>query len=237
MSNRVLVRILSPEGGVFVFLNGFLLFGADEVGRSATQAAPFLRAGRNTFEITPERADTAARLSVVDLSQGDPQTAPVLLQMETGAPGAPVAETLAVDGIAPDFAWHRAEVIDAISGQRRAVYDAAETLASLLARGPDQELLSILGMKHAEMARSVGLTKDEMDNGLLEGLSELRGRRGFRVDLAAPEDFLPLLSSDSRIVNLRRISGGDAIRIIDGISDPGFSVAMARISGRWHVVR
>jgi len=233
------IRIVfdSPQGNASLFLNGFLMFGAENVGRASSQAAPFLRPGSNVFELVPEQPNTAASLRVLDVSQGGPQNAGVLLQHEFGDPGVPLSQILTVEEAVPNFAWHQAEVIENVSAQRRSLYRAAETIADLLTRGPDQDLLAVLDMKHAEMALSLGLSQNEMDDGLMEGLSNLRERPEFRAELAVPDDFLPLLSSDGRIVTLRRMSGGDAIRIIDGVTDPGFSVAMARIAGRWQVVR
>jgi hypothetical protein len=176
----------------------------------------------------------------VDLSGGNPETAPELLTMTTGAasmPGLPVAGFLTLDHTAPFFGWHRAAAIDDIDAHISALYRGLRVLAQLLQSGPNAELLSMLEMKHEEIARAVGLPLAEMNGGLLEGLSHLRETPGFLVDLTPPDNFLPLLSSDKRIVNARRRDGGDALKIIDGITDPGFSVAIAWIDGKWMVVR
>lgn len=102
--------------------------------------------------------------------------------------------------------------------------EIAEILAGLLQRGPGDRLLDLLKMKHSEMAESVGIARTEIEDGMLGGLAELRTPPVFRVDLADFDDFLPVSWSNGQIVNLRRRGGGDSIRIIDGIADPGFSV-------------
>lgn len=239
MSKSLLIRFDSPEGGVSLFLNGFLLFGSEDTGRAGSQAAPFLRPGQNTFELVSERANASASLSVVDLSDGDPQSAPVVLQMDfaMSVPGVPLADVLNTGSSSPEFGWHHAQIVSDIVDERRSLYQTLQTLASLLERGPDQDLLALLNMKHAEMSMSVELARPEMDAGLLDGLSQLREAPGFAVEIASPDDFLPLLSSDGRIVNMRRGSGGDAIKIIDGTANPGFSVAMANLENRWLIVR
>ena len=83
----------------------------------------------------------------------------------------------------------------------------------------------------------MGVPRREIDNGLRDGLGRLRATGGFRVDLVDEAGFLPLASPSGRIVNARRRGGGDAIRIIDGITDPGFSVAFAKIDGRYVIAR
>ena len=240
MTKQMFIRYVSPEGGVSLFVNGFLVFGADEKGRAVSQAAPYLRPGENIFELAPSSAEATAELNVVDLSNGSPETAPTLLSMSTNqalSPGAPIGDILVLETSAPAFGWHRAAPIDDIASHRTTLYRGLETLARLLQFGPDAELLRILDMKHDELADSVGLARNEMDDGLLSGLAQLRATPGFFVDLAAQELFDPVVSSSGRIVNARRQGGGDALRVIDGIENPGFSVAIARIEDRWMIVR
>lgn len=42
---------MSPDGGVPLFVNGFLLFSPEDMGRSVTQPGPFIRTGINVVEL------------------------------------------------------------------------------------------------------------------------------------------------------------------------------------------
>lgn len=237
MPNQFLLRFESPVGGVFLFMNGFVLFGPEDTGRASSQITPFLRPGNNSFELIAQRAGTQAAFSIVDMSEGDPENAPILLEGRLSGGAARLESFLTIENEVPAFAWHEARLIEDIAAQQGELYEAVETLARLLERGPYSRLLTMLSMKHSEIAVAVGLSQAEIEQGLVEGLSVLRESAGFRIDLASVDEVLPLMSSDGRIVTMRRRSGGDAIRIIDGMINPGFSVTMAIIHEGWRIVR
>lgn len=237
MPNRFSLRFESPLGGVLLSLNGFSIFGPDDSGRAVAQISQFLRPGRNSFELVSQLPGMQAAFAIADISGGDPELAPIVLEGRLSGGAERVEEYLTIEDEVPAFGWHDARIVDNLPAQQRAVYEIAENLATLLEHGPDDRLLDVLRMKHSEIALSVGMPKSEMDAGLTEGLAHLRQSSGFRVDLAGFDDFMPVLSSDGRIVTLRRRSGGDAIRIIDGIADPGFGVTVAIIRDRWQIVR
>lgn len=237
MSNKLYLRFESQAGGVSLFFNGFLLLGPEETGRSSAQIGPFLRPGRNIIELNAERAGAQASFNIVDMSEGDPETAPSLLEGRLAGDTARAEEYLTIETPVQPFGWHAASVVENLASQQRSLFQISETLAHLLERGPNDRLLNILSMKHSEIAVAVGLSRGEIDDGLIEGLANLRKLSGFRTELAAYDEVLPVLSSDGRIVTMRRRSGGDAIRIIDGVINPGFTVAMALIYDRWQIVR
>ncbi len=239
MRNMMSLRFESLFGGVSLFLNGFLLFGPEDVGRAGSQIALFLRQGPNKFELIAERAGVQASFTIIDMSEGDgdPDLAPILMEGRLSEGAMRAEEYLTIETELPFFAWLEAGPIDDIDRHRQLLFELAKSLATTLERGPDERLLDLLGLKHSEIAMSADITKHEMDEGLLGGLAELRNFSSFRVDLAEYEDFLPVLGSNSLIVSLRRRSGGDAIRIVDGIGDPGFSVSVAFIGERWEIVR
>lgn len=230
-------RYVSPTGGVEVTLNGFVVFGPEDTGRATSQIAPFLRSGENVVSLAPQSAAASAEFSIVDLGERNPETAPTLLEGSL-SPGAPRLESLlTIDSPLPTFGWHEAQVIENIAAEQETLLSTTRALAEALQRGPDGRLLEMLAMKHTELALAVGVEKTEIDEGMLQGIAALRESPEFRIDIADPTDFLPSLSRDGRIVNLRRRNGGDAIRIIDGMTNPGFTVAMARIQDWWRIVR
>jgi hypothetical protein len=234
------MNVECPQGGVLAFLNGFLLSGLETVGDASIQVTPYLRHGANTVELVPQLAGVTASLDLLDLAAGaPPDEAPVIhaTALDPASPGKAVRSQFAIEADMPGFAWTDATPIEDVSAYRMALYDLARRLAQLLADGPDDALIALLAMKHREIADAVGLSKSEMDEGLVDGLRRLRERPDFHVDLAQFDDFAPVLSPDRRIVNLRRQGGEHAIRMIDGVSDPGFRVFLARLSGQWHVVR
>lgn len=237
MAGLLFMRFESQSGGVSLFLNGFLLFGPEDTGRATSQVAPFIRSGVNSVELVSERPGAQARFAVADLADGNPETAPILLEGQIFGAQQRSAHELTLDGDMPVFAWLEAQSIDDIDMYRQPLFEIAKSLAAMIERGPDDRLLDVLGLKHAEIAMAAGISKPEMDEGLLGGLAELRAVPVFRVDLAEYVDFLPVLGSNHQIVSLRRRSGGDAIRIIDGMDNPGFSVSVALIRERWQIVR
>lgn len=240
MARSLFIRFVCSEGGVALFVNGFLLVGPEEAGRTGAHAAPYLRPGENLVELVPDRPDASATASVVALEGDDPEAAPVLLALSTAqapTPGATESDMFFVDWPTPVFAWTRAEPIDDIDAHAPTLYRGLETFRQWLEIGPDADLLAMVSLKHEEIGVAMGVAPAEIDAGLIDGLQRLRVTPGFRVDLAPADDFLPLVSTDRGIVMARRRSGGDALRIIDGVLDPGFSMALARIDERWTVVR
>jgi len=238
MTNNYAIRFVSLEGGVSLFVNGFLVFAKEDEGRSVTQASLFVRPGKNLFELVPSEPGKSASLSFVDMSEGDPEKAPVLLSVSTdGKLPTPVFGELEITSDIPNFEWHNANEIGDLDTFTDEIYRKVQALGKALQNGPDNELVRILSLKHKEIAQAVGLSKSEMDEGLLGGLSNVRDMPEFAVDIVERDDFLALVSTNGRIVNARRKSGGHALKMMDDFENPGFSIALAQFDKRWVIVR
>lgn len=239
-TNSLRLNFESPKGGVALFLNGFLLYDGAAGEDASINIAPFLRPGDNTIEIQAFTPVAQARVSILDLSGGDPPIdAPRVFQSEidSGAMGVPDVSFFIIDKPTAEFRWHDAVFVEDPSLYSDALHSLANTLAERLQYGPDDQLLNMLAMKHAEIGEAVGLSHNEMDEGLRRGLGDLRDQPEFSVQCAQYDDFRPIISRDGRILNLRRKSGGHAVRIMDQMANPGFRVAVARLDDRWQIVR
>lgn len=233
------IRFIAPKGGTVLYLNGFILVGADESGRFNLPISQYLTGGTNIIEVSSQMPGSA-ELTVVRINEEDPEAAPVLLRPEAPVPIAPQAfwrGELELGAGGPAFTWHEAEPIDDANRWRDTLYGFLKELQGLLQSGENERLMRVLRIKHDEIAAAVGLAPTEMDQGLADGLSFKRMNPGFRIDLVSADDFDPVLSSNRRVVNMRRRDGSDALRVIDGESDAGFTVAFIRHQARWIVSR
>lgn len=233
------IRYIAPNGGAVLYLNGFILVGADEAGRFNIPIAHFLKEGPNVFEVS-SAVPGSVELSVVQINEDDPEAAPVLLRPEGRVPFAPQSfwrGELELGAGGPAFAWHEAEQIDDVDRWRDTLHGFLREVQGWLQNGPNDSLMQVLRVKHDEIATAMGLAPTEMDQGLADGLAAKRLNPGFRVDLVSGDQFDPVLSSNRRVVNMRRRDGSDALRVIDGEADAGFAVAFVRHQGRWIVAR
>jgi len=239
MIKNYAIRFVSPEGGVSLFLNGFLILGHDESGRSVTQASPYIRSGPNIFELRANTPRKTAKLTFVDMTNGDPENAPELLSMaiEQSDQVPFKIKSYEIMSEVLDFSWHEAEDITDIASFTDTLYGLIKSLAEALKNGPEDALIRLLSTKHTEIAKAVGLSRQEMDEGLLTGLEGMREMEEFDVDTVPFNDFEIVTSTDGRIANARRKSGESAIKMIDGFIDPGFSVSLAKIKGSWIITR
>jgi len=238
MSN-IVARYICPNVGAVLYVNGFIVVGAEENGRFNLPIAPYLRPGVNLIEVV-SRAPGAAELTLVDMSGGDSESAPVLLQSEGPVPIINQSLwrgelKLGVD--VPIFSWHTAQRVTNPEAHKNTLYGHLQTMQQLLKKGPDDRLLQLLALKHTEIGNAVGIGQGEMDAGLSEGLAAFRAQPGFRVDLTPYDSFVISPSSDGKIINARRSDGGDALTVMDGDANGGFSVAFASIDDRWVVAR
>jgi len=243
MTEKYSISFYNPSGVSQAFVNGFLLFGNEREGRSVSKLASFIRPSLNVFELHSTRLDSKTELIVRDISDvDDPDLSPKLLSLplprdESVPPKLRHVGQIIIEEIVPGFKWHDATVIEDIEQHMAVLYSILKKLAITLEKGTKDELSALLKIKHSEMGEVHGLTQQAMDDGLQQGLEMRRKDPEFRVDLAAPDDFVPLLSSDRRIVNARRKSGGHAIKMMDGRRNPGFNVSLAIVGNRWMVMR
>jgi len=236
MTEKYSLKFINPDGCAQLFVNGFLVLAEEDLGPTVSRGTPFMRKGENFFQIIPVKKVGHASLIVQDMSLGDPNTAPVLLALSL-EPEMPRQGKVIVNENMIRFKWLLATQIETIDFETRAIYSLLKNLSQAMENVSESELTRLLSDKHKEIGMSVGLSTSEMNEGLSSGLSALKRQFDFRVDLAPFEDFLPLLSSDGRIINTRRKSGGHAMRIIDGRMNPGFSVSLAKVGGIWTILR
>lgn len=239
MQPKYAIRLVSPIGGISVFLNGFLIFAPEDIGRSVTQASPFIRSGENIIEIRKHNLKASVEFSLADIAEGDPVNAPILVSFSTKEikVDAPIVRKFWLNNPLPIFQWHTSEELTAIENEVDPLYLVLKNLASALETGSDIELMRILDVKHREIAQAVGLKKTEMNTGLSKGLARLRNIEGFAVQTPELKNLLLLKSSNGNVVNARRKSGGHALKIIDGDENHGFSVSFVKIDGHWIIAR
>lgn len=233
------IRFVSEDGGVALFVNGFLVFSEKDEGRIVSKLSSFIKPGVNTFELIPNNADKNATLNLVDVSNGaDPQTTPILLTLSTEeAAGASIIGNFTVESDTADFKWHDATEITNVEAAADEIYAKLEALAKALETGPDEELIALLDLKHKEIATVFGITKEQMDSGIIGGLEDKRTDPKFSIDLVKRENFIPLTAKNGAILNAMRTDGNHAIRIMDDYESPGFSVSLAKIEGEFVIVR
>lgn len=239
MNKLSLVRISSLEGGVSLFVNGFLIFSDETEGNAFSQLAPYVKPGVNIFELVPKNSDKKATLKVIDMSAEDAVsiTAPTLLTLSTeDIVGSSVIGKLTMEGDISNFSWHKATEVENLEVSADEIYLKLKALAKALENG-DEELKALLSIKHEEMATIFDFPKEDMDSGLLGGLEARRTNPEFRIDLVSREDFFPLLSTNKTIVNAMRSDGSHAIKIMDGTRNSEFTVSLAKIEGKFVIVR
>jgi len=59
----------------------------------------------------------------------------------------------------------------------------------------------------------------------------------FGIDLVSREDFFPLLATNGTIVNAMRSDGSHAIQITDETHNSEFTVSLAKVEGKFVIVR
>ena len=239
MTQNLSIRFVSDEGGVALFVNGFLIYSPEDTGRSVTQPLPFIRKGVNTVELVPTEPGKVASFSIVNAIESEDEEDDILLSLitEQDGDGLPVIGEFTLETFALDFQWHQAKEIELTKTAEDEIYEVVRNLGKHLQTGPDAVLLKLLDIKHGEIAAAVGLSKQDMDEGLQGGLTALRDMPDFTVDIVSRDDFLALMSSGGTIINTRRKGGGHALKMMDGFDNPGFSVALANIDNNWVIVR
>ena len=239
MQKNLTIRFVSDEGGVSLFVNGFLVFSPEDMGRSVTQPGPFIQKGINIVELVPAEPGKIASLSVIETTEKESEEDVVLLSLATeqDGDGLPVLGDFKVETSVVDFQWHHANEFEITEAVTDEVYIIIQGLGTHLQNGPDDNLLQLLEVKHSEIATSVGLSKQEMDSGLLGGLAALRETPGFAVDIVNRDDFLIVTTNNGKIINARRKSGGHALKMMDGFDNPGFTVSLAKVKNRWVILR
>ena len=242
MKERYSISFNNPDGVTRVFVNGILVFSEEDIGRSVSRASPFIRPGRNLIELIPISVGRSSTVVIRDVVDGDHETAPILLtltnEMETsGQIAKSKSGYIDIKSYPTEFKWFGASEIENIDSHIPEIYSILKQMAAALESGPSTALRKLLKLKHVEIASALGLSVDDMNNGLEEGLMARRAKADFGVELVELDLFIPLLSSDRRIVNVLRANGGHAIKILDGRRNPGFSVSVAKIDGLWTIIR
>ena len=239
MQKNLTIRFVSDEGGVSLFVNGFLVFSPEDTGRSVTQPLPFIRKGVNAVELVPTEPGKVASFSIVNAIEGEDEEDDILLSLTTeqDGDGLPVIGEFSLEAFVLDFQWHQAKEIELTKTAEDEIYEVVRNLGKHLQNGPDDNLLKLLEVKHNEIAASVGLSKQDMDSGLLGGLAVLRDMPGFAVDVVERDDFSLITSSNGVVINARRKSGGHALKMMDGFDNPGFTVSLAKVKNRWVILR
>jgi len=145
------LRFRSPEGGVSLLINGFLVNSVEVEGNSVSRMCHLIKPGVNTFELLPGNSDKNATLKVADMSADDAKsvTAQILLAFSTeDNPGAPVKGKLTMEDETLQFKWHKATVLENVAASADEVYLKLQALAKALEGGKDGELIALLNSKH-----------------------------------------------------------------------------------------
>ena len=237
LNNKYQVRFVSEEGGVSLFINGFLVLSEKSKGRGVTVFGPYIKPGINTFELVRNEPGKNATINLVDVSDGgNAVTSPIVLTLSTeDVKNSSVIGNFTIEEEVLNAKWHDASEVGDIAVSADDIYLKLEALAKAMQNGSDEEIISLLALKHKEIAVSVGIAKEDMDSGLLQGLAAKRTEPNFSIDLVSREDFIPLVNGT--IVNTMRKDGNDAIQISDGSYKSEFRVALAKIDGEFVIVR
>jgi hypothetical protein len=239
MSRDLMLRYISTAGPVQVSVNGFLLEN-DIVGeRSATRLEPYVLPGTNRIRVDASAAP-ASRVSIEIAVVPDDGRSPGVPVIQLQHPGPSGAGGIldATFQLPPDLpAWNWAQLQPAPAGAEATLHGFLTHFAALLARGPDDELLRLLAYKHTEIAAALGMAKQEMDQGLLEGLARRRATPGFRVDVAAPSDLVPLWSPDRRLLRPLRRTRQDALLLPGAAGPNGFELVLGMHRNTWIIIR
>ena len=234
------IKFAAPTGGVSLFINGFLVVGPTDVGNIGQSVAMYMTQGENVFDLVPSRPDAMAKFQLMDVQDPEAEERPVMLSNLAPNPQLPGQSWRGVwhsdQGVARP-PWADALRITDWSSQKAAIYASLAKLRELLERGPDAELLDMLSLKHQSIADALGLSKAEMDQGLTDGLAERRSGAGLRVDLVDFQQFVVVPSPDGAIANARDLAGRDALHILDGRANAGFTVSLALLDSQWKVLR
>ncbi|MFV3074855.1 hypothetical protein [Niveispirillum fermenti] len=226
-----------------IWVNGFLLVNDLTGERSSSRLEPYIRAGENLLEVeitgaVDDRVTVAVQ--IVDPDNGDPGRSLVSITLPAaGENPFKASERFDLAGPWPIWLWTtfpsvmRPDDPDILLSARAVV----ARLATLLARGPDTELLDMLRLKHDEIGLALDIGGPHMDAGLRDGLAALRRQDGFRVEMARSAQFRLSWSSDLRLARALRADGTDAIRIGAAGRMDGFEVTLGCPDGTWQVVR
>lgn len=243
----VQLHVVSHAGSVPAWLtvrvNGFLLVNDLAGERSSSRLEPYICAGANLLEVEIDGAlddRVTVGVQIVDPDSRDPGRSLASISLPAvGESPFKAAESFDLAGRWPIWLWttfpsvSRPDDPDTLRRARAVV----ARLATLLARGPDTELLDMLRLKHDEIGLAMDIGGRSMDGGLLDGLAALRGQEGFRVEMARSAQFRLSWSSDFRLARALRADGADAIRIGAAGRMDGFEVTLACPDGAWLVVR
>lgn len=239
VNTKYQVRFVSEEGGVSLFVNGFLVLSEESKGRGVIAFAPYIKPGVNTFILVRNKPGKNATINLVDVNDGgNTATAiPVLTLSNEDVKDASVIGNFTIDEEVLKARWHDASKLGNVAASAEDIYLELEALAKAMQNGSDEEIMSLLALKHKEIAASVGITKEDMDTGLLQGLTARRAEPNFSIDLVSREDFISLVSTNGTIANAMRKDGSDAIQIAHGAYKSEFRVALAKIEGEFVIVR
>jgi hypothetical protein len=239
MISTLHLRYRSSGGGqVRVFINGFLIIN-DLIGETVnSRLEPYVRPGLNVLlVITDPSRQTSVNAQVVLVSESgsdDGRLAQVTIP-NPASPGATAQVQFNLPASTPDCLWTRLQAVRADDNLR--AHGFLASLSARLSSGPDAEILSMLQTKHIEVGRALGLEKEAMDLGLLEGLKRRRALPSFRVELCTPTDLTLVWSPDRTLARSLRKNGTDAILLyIDGVAS-GFEVTLGMDREQWIVIR
>jgi hypothetical protein len=238
MAHVLNLRYSSSAGPVRVFVNGFLLINDPTGENSGSRLEPYVRPGKNLLRLEAQavpKASVTVQVVVAPDSGGPEESELARLQLPNPNAPAGVAQTVfELPATLPLWGWTQLQPIP--PGAEPAAHKFLATLAQLLQRGPDGELLRMLNFKHTEIGAATTIGKAAMDRGLAEGLTARRNQPGFKIDLVSPSE-LALVSSPERcLVRALRKDGHDAIMMFSDGMWMGFEVTLG-FNQQWGVIR
>lgn len=239
MSHYLNLRYSTSGGPVRVFVNGFLIVNDLAGESSSARLEPYVQPGKNLLRVQSQAPpQTSVAAQVVALQQEGGSGESVLAEVQLPRPEAPGGMVEVAFDLPPGMpVWGWCGLLPAPAGADASVYAFLVMLATLLRDGPDDQLLSQLQHKHAEVGAALGIGKDLMDQGLVRGLAARSAVQGFQVTLAAQPDLVLVWSPDRRLARAMRRDGSDAVMIRSDGTWSGFEITLGFHKGRWIVIR
>jgi hypothetical protein len=238
MNGQLMLRYVGEGGPIQVWVNGFLLVNDIAGERSGTRIEPYVLPGNNLLRIDASSAPNAKVTVEIVLASEDGRSAVPVSQAQLPDPRAQGGVLQLPFRLAPDLpTWNWTQLQPAPPGVEATLHSFLVGFASLLARGPDDDLLRQVAYKHTEVGAALGYAKPTVDQGLLQDLAAQRSAPGFRVDVAAPGDLVPMWSPDRRLLRPLRRNRQDAVAVsLDGRLF-GFELVLGHHRGNWIIIR
>lgn len=138
------------------------------------------------------------------------------------------------------WSWESAPTAPLNDADRAALVAALDSLHDALARRDPDRVAVALRLKHAEMARALGIPEARPEEGLRKQLAILFGQSSWRMSPLQPDRLRFLPQADNRLVAVTDSTGGPPLVGSTDSGDSGsyrLTPVYTRVDGKWVIVR